>query len=75
MTAEQFIYWTKGYLTSMTDCQTKADIEKAIKEVDNKPTNSILVRGNATSVTTTLGDRRDITYNVEPKTLTSETVF
>jgi len=60
MTAEQFVYWLKGYMAAQIDCQIKTDVEKAIKEIETTKHNYVLTRGDSHTVSHT-GGRLDIT--------------
>ena len=70
MTAEQFVYWIKGYMSAQIDCQIKTDVEKAIKEINPVNTHHVTFRnGNGTGVTTTAG-RSDVTYSIDKQLIT-----
>ena len=67
MTAEQFIYWLKGYMAAQIDCQIKVDIEKALKEIETPKHNFVLTRDGSISTTATIG-RTDVTYKTDVPT-------
>jgi hypothetical protein len=67
MTADQFIYWLKGYMAAQIDSQIKADVEKAIKEIETTKHNYVLTRGDSITTSHTSG-RLDVTYKDDAPT-------
>lgn len=60
MTAEQFVYWLKGYMAAQIDCQIKTDVEKAIKEIETTKHSYVLTRDGSITTSHTAG-RLDVT--------------
>jgi len=75
MTAEQFVYWLKGYMAAQIDSQIKTDVEKAIKEIETTKHNYVLTRDGSITTNHTAG-KLDVTYKDDvpsTKTLLTET--